>query len=297
MLVLEEPWVTRDVPAGCDHALTAFYQELRTAPGHASAATIIRECQLDSSQALWGFERDEFESVLASIERQENLDIVAFAGASFGAVRWAYTDVERYEWTVLVRPFPIGVSGQVLIETRASLIDEYYPYNFPELMAVGGPLGARSVPLREFDAVSGRIFAGVLGRSPASSAEVGEFSDRFWQRYSDWKISSALLAYWDEVCTSAADWPTGAWTGEAEDTYGFLAAFHAPCAELAGPPVRLPLRGRNVCIVVSDRDSVTPGSLAADAFARLGATIIRSAGIGHLSRDGFDLCVNHVAHG
>jgi hypothetical protein len=233
--------------------------------------------------------------VLRSIEEHDHVSIDAFVGASFGAVRWAY-DSGRYRWAILIRPYPIDVSGTAILRERARLIDDQQP-PAPVDAAIRGDsvLADRSIPLVPLDGVSARVFAAERAEALTSRDIVGLDADLLWQRYGTDSISPALLAYWQEVCGTTTDWPMVEWDGTVADTTGFLASFHRPCQGIEAKALGPRYGGDHVCVVVGDRDSVTPGALSRLAFEALSATIVASDLAPHVVIDGLSTCISRVA--
>jgi hypothetical protein len=301
VLMIEEPWVLAEVNGRCQRRLTSFYRSVRRAERwtEAEAERVVDACSLGHDGARrWGFGPGTYPGLVAEIESKAEFDVTGFVGASFGSVRWAYGGPSGLEWTVLLRPFPIGATGEALLSARARLIDEQYPAGALARVARDGTdEGVRSVPVGDVDVASARVFSGQTGVAPSSAEEVGRYSDRLWQRYGEDSISPALLAYWDEVCAAAGDWPDPGWTGRGDDTRGFLARFHAPCRAIpsaATPAVPTGPSG-DLCVVLGMRDAVAPGALGQEQLGRHADVVVRSSAVAHDSFDQLDACLDAVA--
>lgn len=135
--------------------------------------------------------------------------------------------------------------------------------------------------------------AAAHGEAIRSPQAVGQY-DRLWQRYGVDSISPALLAYWQEVCAAVDSWPREHWDGSLADTYGYLASFHGPCQTIVpAGPVRVRTTSP-LCIVVGQRDSVTPRTLIGKAFQGLGPDVVTSKALTHASAEGLEECLTRV---
>lgn len=295
MLVIEEPWVTATLPDGCSEALTDLYrtvtEEHRIDPG-----SLAERCPL----AQAGLPLDRYGALLDAIEDAEEIDVDAFYGSSFAAVRWAAADPDRFTWTVLNRPYPLGVDGAALTAARADLLDDALRQveadipDRPRLdTLVGAQLDERSLPISVLDVVSARVAAGGSGIPPDGPGDVATLSDQLWGRYGERELSGSVLAYWAEVCAATGGFDQGGWDGTPQDLRGFLTMFHQPCSHVPSVPLA-PGGDQPVCVVVADGDAVAPVALSEAAFTAADATIIRSADGRHDSTDGVAACLAQV---
>lgn len=299
VVLVEEPWVTAEMSDGCDNALSDFHTNLRSVSATTELGDLLARCDLDADEARWGFGRDAFGDVLTAIERKHDIRVTGFIGASFGSVRWATSNPDRYEWVVILRPFPVGATGAELLEARAAVIDEAAPVSaYPTVPPEGTALPSRSAPVSPLDVVSARVAAGRSAEPPQDLAGVAHLSDGFWQRYGRDSLSPALLAYWQEVCAATGPWGASTWDGTAEDVNGFLASFHAPCngmkVDAMPEPTPSSVDPERTCVVVSDLDSVTPAALSRPIFERLGTHVVESGVAAHESLDGLEACIEKV---
>jgi hypothetical protein len=308
LLFVEEPWVTRTPPAGCQDALGAFYRAVRGAQGTAAArgAAVARRCSVGAEPRRWGFDPATVGSVVAAIERREGIAVSGFVGLSFASVRWSYLAGRPLDWSVLLRPFPLRARGRELVAARAQAtaaltgaVASGRPS--PGAAAPGSGRPIRSLPVTRFDRLSALIGLAYLDRAEldrlapgvvngSDRATIGELSDRLWLRYGDDQISPAYLAYLDEVCGTAGSWPaprSRVWT-----VADVLAAAHLPCRAVASRPLPRPATGR-LCLVTSPADAVTPEALARRSFPASVAWA-RSADRSHSSFDGLGACLQRV---
>ena len=307
LLFVEEPWVTRAPPAGCQDALGAFYRAVRGAQGTAAArgAAVARRCSVGAEPRRWGFDPVTFGPVVAAIERREGVAVSGFVGLSFASVRWSYLAARPLDWSVLLRPFPLGARGRELVAARAqatAALTDAIASGRPApgaAAASGGP--TRSLPVTRFDRLSALIGLAYLDRaeldrlapgvvSGSDRATIGELSDQLWLRYGEDHISPAYLAYLDEVCAAAGSWPaprSRVWT-----VADVLAAAHLPCRAVASRPLSRSATGR-LCLVTSPADAVTPEALTRRSFPASVAWV-RSADRSHSSFDGLDACLKRV---
>lgn len=310
LLFLEEPWVTRELDDACRRALRSFYEALRSAPPSAPlpAEQIVHDCRLGTGQSVWGFSPRDYQAVLGAIEQAEGIDIVGFVGLSFGSARWSYLEGDtKLEWATLVRPFPVGVSGTEIVARRAEMIEAIVEREAKNLGPATAPpptTRARSLPVTDFDRASARVALGYL--DPVESAElapgvlngqdteaIGSLSDDLWQRYGETDLSPAYLAYLDEVCTIAQDWPAEL---DAVDTVvDVLTAAHLPCQYVpysSAAPRSDATPPRRTCLVLSPNDPVSP--VAPLDLIENGVAVVEARSADHGSVEGLDECLRRV---
>lgn len=307
LLFVEEPWVTRTPPAGCQDALGAFYRAVRGAQGTAAArgAAVARRCSVGAEPRRWGFDPATFGSVVAAIERREGIAVSGFVGLSFASVRWSYLAGRPLDWSVLLRPFPLRASGRELVAARAeataALVDAVARGRRAPRAAPASDGSTRSLAVTGFDRRSALVGLAYLDQaeldrlgpgvvSGNDRATIGELSDRLWLRYGDEQISPAYLAYLDEVCGAAGSWP--ARLSRVETVGDVLVAAHLPCHAVASRPLPRPATGR-LCLVTSPADAVTPEALVRRSFPASVAWV-RSAARSHSSFDGLPACLERV---
>jgi hypothetical protein len=307
LLAIEEPWATRRSTETCRQSLSAFYMAARNgqAPGQVSHA-MDAACQLDSTRRSWGFEPTWLADALERIERSEHVGVSAFLGFSFASVRRTYL-LRPLDWTVLVRPFPIGATADALIDARMVGVDAsiraatQMPPSSPSRSAAQ----RRSLPVTEFDRVSALLTLPQMYESELTAVGngivtgrdlvgIGSRSDALWQRYGESDVSPAYLAYLDELCRIVRGWPQ--LSGSIRSARDVLIAAHSPCE---GIPADSTVRGWSqvgsdrVCLVLSESDPVVPASLLnIDAFYDLHRVF--SSVSNHDSRDGLGECLEQV---
>lgn len=308
LLFVEEPWVTRTPPAGCQDALGAFYRAVRGAQGSAAArgAAVARRCSVGAEPRRWGFDPATFGSVVTAIEQREGIAVSGFVGLSFASVRWSYLAARPLDWSILLRPFPLGATGRELLAARAAataaLTDAVATSRpAPGAAAPRSDGSTRSLTVTGFDRLSALVSLAYLDQaeldrlgpgvvSGSDRATIGELSDRLWLRYGDDQISPAYLAYLDEVCGAAGSWP--ARLTRVRTVGDVLAAAHLPCRAVASRPPPRPATGR-LCLVTSPADAVTPETLARRSFPA-SAAWVRSGDRSHSSFDGLPACLERV---
>jgi hypothetical protein len=303
VLVLEEPWVTRDPSPACTSALTDYYRAIRAASaGPVTAAQSMRHaCGLGQKERRWGFSAESYARVVGAIADHEALRVRGFVGHSWGAVRLTYLTDLSLDWFLLVRPFPVGVSMPEVVTRRAAAVRGLVKELQGRQPHATTPLErVRSLPVTEFDKASALaelaylddrmvddVGAGVaLGQD---EQRIALFSDQFWGRYGSDSISPRILSYLDEVCGAAGGWQ-GA--GGADDLERVMASMYQPCGgEPAGHAAALPAKGR-ACVVTSPGDAVAPEALIRQAFGdRAQTKWVTSAVRTHTSFDGLADCL------
>lgn len=292
VLVVEEPWVTAPDDEPCRDAAAAFHGSFQAdAAARTTAAATVRErCGL-ATPGRYGFAAHRYAELLREIARRERLTFTGFVGASFGAARldYALSGGVRFQWATLVRPFPVRATLRQLHDARAAAVDASYP-------AVAIPRPAADTAPTSADVVAARTAAGQSGVAPRTAADITDRARRFWQSFGTDTISLSLLAYWDEICRRGAD-DAAAWDGSTDDTRGFLASFHAPCAGLASAQPTADVTQSTwprLCIVNGRYDTVTPPRVVAASYRATAHHWVESADRAHTSTDGLDRCLTAV---
>jgi hypothetical protein len=329
LLFIEEPWVTQETPAGCDDALSALFNAVRAGrgPERGPAATggdVARACQLaqrpgqQPGQPIahrdWGFDPAVYADVVAAIAGQHKLVIKGFIGHSWGAARLNYLMNGVVEvppgwhslaWSVLVRPYPLGVDARVLIAERTRVIRQVFPLPLRPIRPT--TLDGRVLPVTIFDQASAIIELGYVEDEYVAAharrifdgtgaAEIGALSDQLWQRYGRDSVSPAKLAEWQEVCPSAGAHAIRPGRS-ADQIAAVLEAGYAVCRPLPRVAPTAPIRAGRMCVVTSPKDTVAPGRLIRRAYAGLGESVtwVDSPQRRHGSFDGLDACLARVA--
>lgn len=329
LLVLEEPWVTHpwEDSGLCKEALSSFYRALRDEAdaletrGHA----VSERCDLPQHGGdRWGFNQWEYRGYVEKILDRHALNLRGFVGQSWGAVRLRYLPGTQLDFAVLVRPFPVSVEADRLVNARAEAIIDTLPSSIHPVETTA--LAARSVPVTNFDQLSAVVELGYVDDnyfadnadvviSGENEAEIGRLSDDLWQRYDVDLLSPAKLAQWQEICgvvEGSAYGPDHRPRVDGRDISRIrdvLAAEFAPCADTEAD--RLPQMGagdwgttsRNPpdqpsnCVVTSPLDTVAPQTLAHDAYSFIvdeEVTWVESMERSHSSLDGLTECLGRV---
>ncbi|HEX6967223.1 MAG TPA: hypothetical protein VF174_00115 [Micromonosporaceae bacterium] len=322
LLFIEEPWVTQELPQGCESALAAHYRHLRNqvAAVNDSAPDVAQTCQLAWRPGLqpnqpvanrdWGFDPATYADLVMAIIRMNHVNLKGFVGHSWGSMRLAYllngasdeAEGISLAWSVLVRPFPVGVDGEALISEQATILER----EFGAVEAIAPTaVASRSLPVTLFDQLSAVVELGysderyVKERSRRiiqgeAVAEIGTLSDEYWQRFGRDSLSPARLAEWQEVCSTTQP-PTGA-NKKIRSVADLLASRFAACDRI---PLHREIEATTAgkaCIVTASNDSVTPQLLIRNTYQRASpeATWVESTERQHGSFDGLSECLEVV---
>ncbi|TMQ90716.1 hypothetical protein ETD83_34180 [Actinomadura soli] len=297
LLFLEEPWVINSVGDSCDAALRTYYRTVRNRPerGASAGTRLVHDCDLGQAHGHWGFSPNFYPVFLTEIERRESLRVNAFAGFSFGSVRLSYLSGRSFDWVVLARPFPVGVTGTALVEARSRLLNRLSIDVLPGRKAVGLSRGTAS---SRFDSYSALIELGYLDddRLTDVAARFGgevthNLSHQLWQRYGQDSVSPGILAIFDETCQVLGPWPRP--LKRMTSVADALAAWHLPCRPARRQVPRLPHMAR-FCVVTSPTDSVTPQNLVRQQFEDRKAVWVVSHRRSHHSMDRVDECFESI---
>jgi hypothetical protein len=305
LIVLEEPWVTANLAAECTTAMGAFYLSLRADPTRSpeGAGRVAKSCDLNDGVYRFGFSPGSYRALVDSILDREGLTLKGFIGHSWGSVRLSYLHGKELAWTILVRPFPVGVDASTLVTARVEALDSI---GTPP-MVTSQTLPARSVPVTTFDSLTAWVALGYTDdalyvlhrqrlRAGTDVALIAEMSDNYWGRYGQNAISPAFLAQAEETCATVGGW------GEpmlAEASIrGILSATFLPCAVTSKPGVAAWPNAARTCIVTSPTAVVTPEPLELRFSplgpASAGPTWISSSVRSHGSFDGLDECLDDI---
>lgn len=295
LVVIEEPWVTRPLADPCRAALSDYYVAAHEGrPVDGASDRLTRVCAPSPGPA-WGFTPESYSAAVQAIATTHQRRLVGFVGASFASVRLQYLDPRSFSWSVLVRPFPVGVDGGTLLRRRLDLLSARA--TSPGLPS-SGQVDGRSIPLTRFDAASAEISATYDGAEPPSyttPSAVGRRSDSLWQRYGSIDLSPSWLAYWGEVCPVTGAWPAP--TAASGSVAAVLETMHVPCRSVRPAASRTGAASMQVtCVVVSRSDAVVGGDLALDHLRA--SDVVRVDGEpAHNSSAGVEECVRKVAAG
>ncbi|MFG1823649.1 hypothetical protein ACGFIJ_14275 [Microbispora bryophytorum] len=308
-LFIEEPWVTTELSDECRTSLRSFYRSVRSgdrsAPGRAEDMRVrcISGSDRTGRRAAWGFDKQSYSSLVREIEKRERIQIRGFIGASFGSVRLTYLDTADLKWAVLVRPFPVGVSGRDLLSARARAVSRFWHDVTQAASAerAGSRRDARSVPISTFDMLSAAVEFGYLDKESVSKVKrevragdlgpLGDLSDLLWMRYGEYDLSPAFLAYSQEVCANVSGWPS--WSGRMATPSDILVAAHLPCGQKPVVHADSPFMGK-LCIAFSPDDSVVPERLVRSSFADGVHAWVASDERAHGSLGGLTSCLEKV---
>ena len=311
LVVIEELWVTREVSDECADAMTDFYHSFRLGPAATQTSdaneetastrnrvtsTMSLSCGIKSSD--WSINENHYEDILPEIESRHNIDIVGFVGASLGSIRWTYVDPQRYDFALLVRPYPAYSESDMILGYRGETIDNASIATLDIPLPGAAPAG-RKLPVDSSDVVAARIASAAHGVTPSTAEEIGRWSDNLWQRFGVDSISTALLSYWQTICPLLGPAFTGYtddWAGDPSDVYTYLRSFHQVCDRYPGLDALIESPHlQNVCVVISHSDTVSPSWFAYRDFRYSGAEMVLSTELSHHSLDGLSECVDKVS--
>ncbi|MEU8153517.1 alpha/beta hydrolase [Micromonospora sp. NPDC048986] len=298
ILVVEEPWVTRPVSDACSSALSSYY--LRLHGGDAEGAArftneLDRECRLGEGD--WGFTPTSYAHLVSAISTQHNLQLKGFVGHSWGSARLTYLDVPSLDFSVLVRPFPVGTDAASLIAERARTLATIKPNGATQATTDE----RRSQKVTEFDRLSATVALGYvsdasLGQDAAAvgsgqdKALIGSLSDQLWKRYGESSLSPGMLAQLDEMCPLVG---TGPPLKAIRTVTDLLTAQFAPCPAAPAPAQRATVAKKS-CIAASPSDAVTPYRLVREHFGTTKTRFVDSTERSHGSFQGLTECLKVV---
>lgn len=300
-LVIEEPWVMRALPDGCDVAMSGYYLAYRNATGGGVAATKSMVDKCDLRGGGWGFDRESYDKLVKAIAQKHGSQLKGFIGHSWGATRLAYLGKDAPEWSVLLRPFPVGVDSETLVRTRAQLTAALYP---AVAQVTGSRIDTRSLEVTQFDQASAIVDLGYMPseylaaesagvRDGSGLAQIGKLSDALWSRYGTDSLSPGNLAQFHEICAVAG--PLAAQPSTITTPADALAARFAPCAGFTRNGL-VASASPTTCVVTSKYDSVAPEGLARSTYGTLPGNVkfIDTDEKSHSSFAGMEACLTHV---
>jgi len=276
LLVLEEPWVTKEISENCSNSMSGYYSALREAEGIEAAALSIQvECAL--GQGMYGFTPERYREAVSMISESRNLQIKGFLGHSFGSVRLSYLDSTvpniQPAWAIVTRPFPVGVEADELMQSRADVLRGVLPGEIAS-HEFAVEISSRSIPVTRFDQFSAFVGTGYVAdaeldevlssiSSVADPQLIGTLSDQLWMRYGVDALSPGVLAFWEETCDTmgqVTNPPEG--ISSVEDIL-FATASVCDSFDVAST---VESGGTDVCVTSSVGDSVAPASLIGEVF-------------------------------
>jgi len=214
LLALEEPWVTATVTVPCKEAMSGYYRALRDNGGEriSRAVNLLRDaCAFDSGQARWGFDASSYRTLVSAIEARDGIHVIGFVGFSWGSMRHSYLSGKDLEFAVLVRPFPVGLDADKIIDERLRVMREAGLGRADEYPAQ--VVQERFLPVETFDVASAMVDLGYVAdgsfaeyraqvMQQRKASTIGRLSDNFWLRYGRDSISIAYLAQLQEFCAT-----------------------------------------------------------------------------------------------
>lgn len=255
-VALEEPWVTRPVPAQpCAAAASGF---LATLVGGALTSAAVAQMKERCADFEYGWSPARYRDVVAAISHQNRVSVTAFVGSSFAAYRlgWLAAD-PRFEITLAAMSNPLlpELSADDVLRHQADAISRRQPAiaPFSDGVSPGEVLAATASQLADTATSEVPKFGSI------SVDQVRGLSDTYLGRYDDDKLSLSRLAYYQELCAAGFSVPgKPSWHGDPVDSYGFLATLHSGCPEGNVPHPRLLDGHVRLCVAVSAEDSIIP---------------------------------------
>jgi pimeloyl-ACP methyl ester carboxylesterase len=307
ILIVEEPWVVRDISAECRRSLAEYYLGLRQAVAMESVARqageLRQRCGLNSPSHHWGFDASTYHQVVAAIAKKRSLHLVGYVGHSWGATRLGYLSDVAFEWAVLVRPYPVGLPIDDVLDRRESVLRQQQ-----SSMLARSPASVRDIeqrralPVTEFDRLSALVEMGYVEGSSRDSVgpgiahgtnpgRVGLLSDELWGRSGYHNVSPRMLAFLEEACSMA-----GVPRDSARDGLGLVLRLqYAACTRDSTRHTATPRTAARLCVVLGTTDSVTPETLGRRAFADVPGVLFATSAVGqHTSFDGIEDCLARV---
>ncbi|WP_160050749.1 hypothetical protein [Nocardiopsis sp. FR4] len=302
---VEEPWVQKDNSEDCRNMLQTFYAETRKegSPNSGSAEALVKNCQIENQES-WSFTKESYSEIVEAIEIKEDVKVKAFLGYSFGSARLSYLEGRDLDWVTLIRPFPVGASGEELINSRANQAQKIISNMETSRLPGGNNLNGRSIPVEEFDYISAEIALGYLTpreisvysdklRERQDDQLAGELSDSLWLRYGESSMSPAYLSYLSEVCNITSGWPQEEYSSHSH--LSVISGMHTPCSFMDGQYQDFSVSSKETCVVVSENDPLTDPGLIRRYFEEIeDVTWIESKENSHHSSDGTMECLNAI---
>ena len=321
LVLLEEPWVTSEVPQACDEAVTVNFRAVHASDPTAEPASLSQACGLGTGR--WGWTAASYRTAVGAVAHAENLDFEGFVGISFGAQRLRYAP-DLFRWAVVANPAPATATGADYLRARdagianmlstlcgcsTDALEQQIRTTADRMAAAPAETPGRSIPVTSADVGAAALAlsyqsadvraagaASVLGRT-TDDALIGALADRTWLRFGDDQVSPAYLAYLDEVCSAYGPWPA-ANAGQDRPVAQALAALHAPCAGVPSNAAALHEvpAGLALCASSAVDDPVAPPEFSAN-WAALGAFQVTTEGDSHGDLTGIGRCLDHLGTG
>ncbi len=303
-VALEEPWVLREAPVGCEQESARYYKDAQRTDDFGlatSAAALGESCHLGRGNEGWN--PDDYQAALAAVLAAEHIELEGFIGASFGANRRTYLRSSQPSWTVLATPAePPGAAKSFLTSRlnavvrpfaacRACRTGQEAVMDIARARAASLNVHSETVPDRAVAVTAADVGAAIFGLasrpqdyeeaaalalvpSQAGAQKLGTLSDLVWGRYGTASISNSYLAYLDEVCPLYTNWSRALDHLGVNPAEQFLRRYHLPCVDIERRSTAANLRlaepetfSQPVCMVGSKADFVT-GVEAAEAWQR-----------------------------
>ncbi|HBX76489.1 MAG TPA: hypothetical protein DEG43_02475 [Acidimicrobiaceae bacterium] len=287
-LVVEEPWVTAQVPDGCAAALDDFGGGLL---GATPGSTDLGPCFISAGgeQPRFGFDPVTYRNLVARIEDVEGVEVTGSIAVSFGIARVSYLGNRSWTDSVLWKPYPLGEPLDAMLSARAETIRGWLDAIGVEPSTMTFEQASALVALSYRGEHGFKELAGRLIEAPSDNLD--RLFRETWSLYGDHRVSPAFLAYLEETCNLGGDAGTPGESGGDAIAQVFAVTRRACGAvprwgKWAGPQA---LASEGWCFVVSDGDAVSPPAMAQEAFGRE-PTITLGANEAHIDTGGLGLC-------
>lgn len=276
LVFLEEPWVTGQPTAPCRSSLREFQSALRAniptkvdrgvSALQAVSNQLVEACAM-GTLGKWGWTPDAYRAVVGGVLSAENLELEGVVGTSFGAHRLrSLFSTESLKWIILNSPAITGVAASSYLQLRSeNVIGLFAAFCqtcntstdvMEEIEKSSAWVGEtaivlenRTPPVESIDFLAGligltyvsvpeisRSVTAVLKRDEKILEDIGSLSDSVLLRYGEYEMSTAALAYYDELCPAYTSWDFPSTPSNA--VQALLAAMHTPCLALANQPGR-----------------------------------------------------------
>lgn len=238
VVVLEEDWVTAQVPDNCLDALKNRYRTARdhypNLPPDEIDSAVIRYCFADSPLVQQPAFR--FSELVESVDSQIPESITALAGYSLASVRASYLEETYPDLKVSVaNPFPVGAAANDFLQEsweRQKVSTTYC-----------GDCSENSFHLDS-----------AIAYGQADTAEdIVRSSSGLWQNDLDDSVSFSIVGYYAEIlCPALSEWSFLEESSQANP----LSSLHSICSHFPSNEIlKLPT---NSCLRIAENDPIAP---------------------------------------
>lgn len=255
-LEVEEPWVTRPVPAGaCADSSSAYVGAVRAgALPHSVVEAMKRHC----AHHEYGWSPARYRDVVAAISARHGAPVTAFVGSSFGAYRlaWLRSDPRLgIRSAILANPLLPELSAETVLLHQADAIARLRT----RLGDSRGEVTAGELLAAAASQLAGTAMPAGSAPEPLDADRLRALASTYLGSFGDGQLSLGRLAYFQELCAAGFFVSGGhSWNGALNDPYGFLAAAHGGCPSEEPPRHGIVDSDLTLCLSMSTEDSVVP---------------------------------------